>query len=210
MKKLKYLAAVFILGISLPAAKAAIIITDFSSSFTTTPQVLTPMNASWNDAISGDQYIQNLTNIEITSVGSGNPMGDGSFAAYVTLSLLPVDFSANSSYLVLGAQLLAGNTNTSFTIQLRDSSYLVAAYATFLTASFNAASFTNVYAPTTMSTGAINDVQFFVIVGDGQGDTPVRVSFNNLEASSIPEPSTWALLAGSLTIVMVLRRRRQS
>ena len=172
MNKLKYLALVFILGISLADAKAAILITDFSSSFTTTPQFLTPMGGSWNDGIQ-DQYIQNTTNIEITSVGSGNPMGDGGFDAYVSLSLLPVDFSANSNYMVFGAKLLAGNANTSFKIQLRDSTFAIAAEATFLTASFNATGFTNVYAPTTMSTGAINDVQFFVIVGDGQGDTPV-------------------------------------
>jgi PEP-CTERM motif len=206
MKKLKYLALLYVLGMSFSGAQAAILITDFSTPFTTTPQVLLPMYNSWNDGVD-DQYIQDSNSISITTVGLGNPKGDGSFDSDVSLSTTPVDFSANSNYIVLGAELLAGNTDTSFKITLLDSTYTVAAYATFLTSSFNATSFTNVYSQTTMSSGAISDVQFFSIAGDGQSDTAVRVSFNNLQASAVPEPATWMLLAGGLTTVMVLRRR---
>jgi hypothetical protein len=42
-------------------------------------------------------------------------------------------------------------------------------------------------------------------VGDGN-----RVGIDNLSIAAIPEPSTWALLAASLTALVVLRRRRQA
>jgi len=34
------------------------------------------------------------------------------------------------------------------------------------------------------------------------------VGFDEIRFTAVPEPATWALLAGSLTTVMVLRRRR--
>ncbi|MEI6279982.1 MAG: PEP-CTERM sorting domain-containing protein [Verrucomicrobiae bacterium] len=41
------------------------------------------------------------------------------------------------------------------------------------------------------------------------GTQSVNLQATNLSATSVPEPATWLLLAGGLTAVMALRRRRQ-
>jgi hypothetical protein len=47
----------------------------------------------------------------------------------------------------------------------------------------------------------------------GYGDNQQSFTFTQASGNlivAVPEPSTWALLAFSLTTVMILRRRRQS
>ena len=57
---------------------------------------------------------------------------------------------------------------------------------------------------------ALFDVNTLPTLTSGLAWNTASLGSGTLSVYSIPEPSTWALLAGSLTIVMVLRRRRQS
>jgi len=37
-----------------------------------------------------------------------------------------------------------------------------------------------------------------------------RIALDNISVSAVPEPTTWALLAGSLTTLVLFRRRRSA
>jgi len=44
----------------------------------------------------------------------------------------------------------------------------------------------------------------------GTASTTTDIVLTSFAVDAVPEPTTWALLAGSLTTIMVLRRRRQA
>jgi len=57
------------------------------------------------------------------------------------------------------------------------------------------------------ATSVITNLTGFRIYNNGQGDQQ-NLGFNNITV--VPEPTTWALLAGGLTALVVFRRRRAS
>ncbi len=60
------------------------------------------------------------------------------------------------------------------------------------------------------ATFTVSSQQFQISYTGDSGTNSFSGSGNDLVIQAVPEPSTWAMLAFSLTTVMVLRRRRQS
>lgn len=104
-------------------------------------------------------------------------------------------------------------TGVSDLITLSGLTSVNASALTFDRFAFNTLSgFANGNSYTLMSlTGGGSWSGFSTLTGTVGGlDGTISLSGNDLVLSVVPEPSTWALLAGSLTTVMLLRRRRAS
>jgi hypothetical protein len=183
----KYIAlSVILLASKLSAA--TVLVSDFGTDFS-------PVSGDW-----GSQFTQS---------GSNNS-GD-----FLQLLPGPIDVTGTTQ-ISLSLQLLAGNSASAanaVTVALY-SSPTDTATATFTLNSFNATGFTTVTQLYTIngSFDPASVIGFGVSGGDPSGALAVRVSFDSISASSpvvVPEPSTYASLAGVAVLGFVAYRRRR-
>lgn len=182
---------------------AASVIDDFSDAASTT---FSPWNGAWSSG-GVDQYTQGSGFISIAPVSGGDPTGDGDFDGIVAGGTQ--NFSSGFGSVQLTLRLDSGNTATSFIVRLRDSSFNVAATASFTAASFSIGSFTAVtQAWSVGGGGSLTDITYYTFGGDNLNPSAVRVSVG--EIAVIPEPSVGALLLLGAGLAGVRRRPRMA
>ena len=142
----------------------------------------------------------------------GGSNDQGSYAEYFFAA--PVNITG-FSLLQLSAELLKGNTASSFDIALFDQDGN-STHATFLTSSLSLAGFTTLNANLDFTGFHPTEVSSFRISGDvfGGADT-LSIALNNLAVaapiSAVPEPSTYGLFAAlALAGVVGFRRRAKA
>ena len=188
-----------------PAFSQTILLNDFSNWLAVNPNGGFATN-SW-DNLGTYQVVQETGYISIEPVSGGDPQGDGTLYADVG-GTFPKDLSG-FGFVTLTLRLQPTNTNTSFTLAIADTSGNQIGSADFVSSLFNTASFTTVTAVLSVTVPAsINDVGGIFLYGDGSTSTLANFDVTEATATVVPEPATWALLAGSLTTVMIFRRRR--
>ena len=178
---------------------------------------VSPLVDSTTGLASGVSYaLSGFTNLYHTTMTITTPdtkllsgiIGPVSGIATITLSGL-TDGTQYDFYLYavnnggsVGAKITAGGT-----------SY----YSTNQTAVEYAASpgFVQGTATTTGTRSVANYVKFSGLTSSGtnltvtvDGDSDYYPAFNGFQIQAVPEPATWALLAGGMTVVTILRRRR--
>lgn len=117
-----------------------------------------------------------------------------------------------STTLSLTAQLAAGNTATALHVALIDSG-MNTATATFDLTGYSTSSFITATSLLTLNSLSLADVIGFRITGsDVNGSSVVSVTLDQLTAgvSAVPEPSTYALLAGLSLFGLAVWRRRSN
>jgi len=161
------------------------VITDFgTSSFTV-------------DAINTDFSTVNQSGSDIGLIGTDSSILVGTISGF--------DISGFSSFELTGA-VTGTNPNSQFIFEFYDSGLNKSTYTAF-TSSFGVTATAVVLNFSSSDVGFNpNDVIALQYSGAGSGSA-INLNLSKLEA--VPEPATWALLAGSLTTIVVLRRRRR-
>jgi hypothetical protein len=193
----------------------ALLLSDFNNLSAQNPS----FSRSWTAADEAGQipqYTQNSGFITIEPValpilgGFGNPLDDGDLSA--GFPGFPLDLTGLTT-ISLRARINAGNAATSFLVVLLDSTPAT----NFAIATFNVSSFSSTFS--TVNATLVYESSFdpsqvagWALAG-GTLATPVnfRMSFDNLELLSIPEPSTNALFVFSALVLlgtMHIKRQR--
>jgi hypothetical protein len=137
-------------------------------------------------------------------VGGGSPDNTGYFAF---ADIVGGSFNATGlTQLSATARLDDVNAGTGFIINLFDGTGRGALTATFSESNLNFTTGT-VQVTAHPEGGDISNIQYFGIAGIGT-TAPFRISFDNISISAIPEPGTYAALAGMLALGFVFWRRR--
>lgn len=206
MKNKPIAAAIAIVALfSCTAQSSPVLISDFSSLSSDSPV----FDGTWSGGIPIiDQYSQETGFISITPRNGGTPTDEGNFfvAPGVWSGGMDLTNGGTNSVIALTARFDAGNLATNIVITFGDSEFNSAS-ATFTGygSNFSTQSIAFSSFDPGFNWAAVTD--WSISGGLGFGDN-FRASFDNLEATvAVPEPATWALLAASLTTVMVLRRR---
>jgi len=126
---------------------------------------------------------------------------------------LPAAYSVNGIYLWSLSEsgaLFRGIRNATVALSTNNgSTFGTAVNVTFGLATFPPGNVTPVFVGLTETAG-VNAIKLTYI--DNQSGTSITEGalggFGEIRFTAVPEPATWALLAGGLTTVMVLRRRR--
>jgi hypothetical protein len=192
------------------AAHAQVVLEDFSNTIRTG---FTGFYGSWSST--GNTSTPSEVPIAGLTQGSGFFAIDSAAATNAATAKLEIFFAAPTdltgmNQLTLAAQSLAGNAATSLRVFLFDANTAVAS-AAFDLSSFPTGSFTTVSQALTINSGAsLAAVEGFVITGNIPGGSAAfRASFDSLVASVIPEPSTYAAIAGAVMLGFVAYRRRR-
>lgn len=179
---------------------STILLGDFSNL---SSQAFSLFNGSWaGGSPVSDQFIQGAGFATVQPVNGGNPLGDGGFdAGFGGVSNFTGMWSMD-----LRGSVAPGNSNTSIRVTLLNGSFIPVANATFATADFSS-TFTEVNALLNIM-GDLSSVEYWSLGGDGLPSNSVRFNFDNLAASSVPEPGTSVFLAIGIVLSFVTRRRR--
>lgn len=186
-------------------ADAAVTVCDFSN-FSTQALADSTFDASWTSGLT-PQFVQNANSISITSVSGGNPLDTGDF---LVSPANPLNLSGLTT-VALTASADSGNQGTSLLIYFYDGS-LNTEMASFTLSNFGTTLSTQ-FATLTASVGfdPTNVVAWQVAGGGAQGSTsPMRVSLQNLAVTTVPEPSTYALLALGTGLAGWIARRKKA
>lgn len=209
MKKPLFL---LLLGLTAAAAHAQMVLEDFSNTIRTN---YTAFYGSWSST--GSTTIGSEVPIAGLTQGSGIFSIDSASATNSDTAKLEIYFAnpldlRGTTQLTLEAQALAGNAAPSLRVFLFDGNGFVGSAAFDLT-QFPTGSFTSIAQLLTINSGAsLAAVEGFVITGNIPGGSAAfRVALNTLMtgAAAIPEPSTYAALAGVLALGFVMHRRRR-
>lgn len=161
-------------------------------------------------ALAGQTWVGQVTQNATTITIAGTAHDDNGWGVY---NLTPFDASAMHSITITG-QLDAGNAATSFNVQFFDDSFGAHAF-TISSSSFLTGATTTVSIPID-SWGGINSAQLNAWTIGGGGTTTTGPAFRMtldqlaLSSSAIPEPGTYAALAGVAVFGFVVWRRRSS
>ncbi len=135
--------------------------------------------------------------------------GDATGTVYGDIQSLSIASGASYLSLSVTARVDSGNAATSFTVNLFDDQLNGVLSATFNTNAFTG-SFTTVTSALALYQGAVSaavPIAFVQIAGNGT-TAAFRMSFDEVVANAIPEPSTYAAIAGALMLGYVAYRRR--
>lgn len=126
--------------------------------------------------------------------------------AFAGLFSAPVNISGQSSALVFTATVTATNPASNFQLQIYDGNSFFSFNGNW--GSFVTGASTSVMLPAS-STDPFDftNVQGFQLLFGGTGST-LNVTFDQLTTSAIPEPSTYAFLAGIAAFGVCIARRR--
>lgn len=157
----------------------------------------------------GGVWVPNVTfNAGIASVGSPS-LADGNFEfADISAGVISINTGLVLNYT---ARVDANNLSNSFLVRFADSEGNYSVEAIILTNSWTVGQFvTGTAALVSAGPGNLSDTAFFTITGDG-ASTAFRMSFDSLSISAVPEPSTYAAIAGVAALgFCAVRRRRKA
>jgi hypothetical protein len=191
MKKL-ILAALLSLA-SVASAQTTITLTSFDNPADFTPQL------TWDGNVTVANSILAVTG------------GDATGTVYGDISSLNITSGAAFLSLTVTASVDTGNAATSFTVNLFDNQLNGVLSASFNTNVFSSG-FTTATSTLALYQGAVTaavPIAYMQIAGNGT-TAAFRMSFNEVVANAIPEPSTYAAIAGALMLGYVAYRRRQA
>lgn len=195
--------------LSLGTISAQVVLQDFSSTVTAN----TYFYGTWE--ASGNTSGTNSPNASF-SQGSGVYNIDATNATNADNSKIEFFYSPNTSIssftqLTVIAQALTNNAATSFQVILLDSGAKTAT-ATFNASSFLVGSYSTASSALTFSSGFNTAaIDSMIITGAiPSGTARFNFSFDNISATAVPEPSTYAALAGCLALGLVAWRRRSA
>jgi hypothetical protein len=184
----------------------AVVISDFSAA--PAGDQFSGGLGSWTNGV--DQFTTAAGILTVGPVSGGNPDNSGYFS-YADLNGSVVFDATGMTQLTVVARLDSGNAAQGFIINLYDSGGNGALTATFGTTNYTLGSFGS-WTETLIAhteAGDISDIQYFGIAGSGTGAV-FRISFDNISLAAIPEPSTYAAIAGALALGFVALRRRRA
>lgn len=163
------------------------------------------------NSLAGENYGGVWVEAEAISIGSGvatigSPaLGDGNFE-YADIDGGALSISPDLA-LQYTARVNSGNLSNSFTVRLSDSEGTYVYNAVIVTTSWMADQWvTGSVVLTSSGSRDANDISFFTITGDNSSNA-FRMSFDAI--SAIPEPSSYAALAGGMMLGLTLIRRRR-
>lgn len=219
----KHLLSISALVLAASASYGQIIVYNFNTSDSTPDSTITGIGA--------DVAATSITAVDLGPFGgnpgwgitSSSPTVDGSYAFVRGTSVLGttdpgtanVDYfgftiSANTgTFNVTGASVDARGTGNDFSFALRSSAD---GYASdLLTGSTTSSTFVNFEntAISGISNQTSTDFRFYMWVNGGADTTPLRFDNLSVTVAPIPEPSSFALLAGALGGIALLRRKRR-
>jgi hypothetical protein len=148
----------------------------------------------------------------VLTVGGGD--ATGYFNGADIRNVVPIDTVAlDLTQVSVTARIDASHAAPGVTIIFMDGNGASALFATFTSASFESGSFTTrtLVLQTHGEAGNASDIQYYGISGDGLSGQAFRMSFDTITLSSlsaVPEPSTYAAIAGALALGFVAWRRR--
>ncbi len=216
MKHLVPLFSVVLLATA-PAARAQVLIEDFTSVLTSTT---TRYFGTWADG-NADPYVGSANpNLGFTNsggtlnvTGSSPTPNNADTSKLVFFHFAPFLSIGSNTLLSVTAQPLTGNVANSFKITLFSFGG-GDAFATFTIAnSFPTGSYSTATSPLTFGGGSFSTDSIYQVIISGDlpgGSAAFKMSFDNI--SAVPEPSTYAALFGASAfgVVVVLRRRRKA
>ncbi len=159
-------------------------------------------------SLTGTGIVNKFTTID----GGVLSAGDSSIESLdFSLGLNVTSLTAGNLLFTLGADTTAGTTYDTFGITggLNIGTSLLGfnSFTFATTGGFGAGTTYNLFTSDAL-TGTLNAADLTGIIG-GFNST-LSISGNNVLLTVVPEPATWALLAGSLTTLVVFRRRRRA
>lgn len=179
--------------IAASAAAQVLVLEDFGDGASTTGAV--KAGTSWDGQ---------LTPGATTLTVGGTALSDSGWGAInQTLNL------STYSYVVLSLQLSGSNAAPNIFVTFDDGTDQQT--VTFTSASFNTVSVTTVYVPVTWTINPTT-IEAWDIGGGvpppGTGSPAFRMTFDTLAVAVVPEPSTYAAIAGVLALGFAAYRRR--
>ena len=216
MKHLVPLFSVVLLATA-PAARAQVLIEDFTSVLTSTT---TRYFGTWADG-NADPYVGSANpNLGFTNsggtlnvTGSSPTPNNADTSKLVFVHFAPFLSIGSNTLLSVTAQPLTGNVANSFKITLFSFGG-GDAFATFTIAnSFPTGSYSTATSPLTFGPGSFYPDSIYEVRISGDlhdGSDAFKMSFDNI--SAVPEPSTYGALFGASVfgVVVVVRRRRKA
>lgn len=153
--------------------------------------------------------------IGATSVSGGvftvGPNADNAGSFLFVTPIVATPFSAtalNLSTVSVTARIDSGNLAPGFLVILFDSEGNGALMGTFATSSFTSSFSTQTVSLTAHpNSGVVTDISYYGIAGSGTGDA-FRISFDSVSVAPVPEPSTYATIAGFIALGLAVWRRR--
>jgi hypothetical protein len=158
------------------------------------------------EVISGTSWVGQLTQNATTLTVGGSALSDSGWGA-VNLALPDL---STFSFVALTLELLGDNTAANIFVTFDDGGDFQT--VTFNTSSFSVGAMTTVYVPIAWTINTAT-VEAWNIGGGipppGTGSPAFRMIFDNLAlTSAVPEPSTYAMIAGVLVLGLAAWRRR--
>ena len=168
----------------LTSSSKAFLISDFGS-------------ASFSIDTGTTSFTTNQTAVDTSVIGLDNNIFAGTFTT-------PFDATGYTVF-TLNGNVSGTNPGTTFNVDFYNSTFDQTRTYTAYLSDFGSVT-TPVLLTFVSQTAVFNDFAGFQFSGGGTGSA-LNMTFTSVSAAAVPEPATWALLAGSLTTVMVFRRR---
>lgn len=169
-------------------------------------QVISNFDSLGGDNYSGDWIAATSISGGVATIGAP-ALADG-FLAFADIQAGTISLS-QPLLLSYVARVDAGNLSNSFSVSFADTNGDYTNTSVIVTTGWIVGEFisgTVAIMPT--GNGSPSDVAFFTLSGDNTSNA-FRMSFDSLTLSAIPEPATYAALAGAVGLGLAMVRRRK-